>query len=170
MALVLRSQRVAFYGVPSGSGGTVTYKRMKGFTDLTKSMNPVEYTRKYIDETQETTDVTGMSPSLAFTFDRMSPDEVHEDIAGIIDGEKLGTEAVRSIVIVDLFQPALSDDTECVAVKRDFSIIPDSSDGGTDALVYSGTFRANGNMIKGTATSDDNWQTITFSESVSALY
>lgn len=91
--LVLRANRKMFMGVV-GTGSTVTYTRMRGFTTLSESKNPVEYSRKYIDETFETTDVTGMSPSYDFTFDRMTPNAVLDDIADIIDNETLGSDAV----------------------------------------------------------------------------
>ena len=51
------------------------------------------------------------------------------------------------------------------AVKRDFAVVADSEGDGTDAYTYSGTFRAKGEKVLGTATSADDWQTITFSES-----
>ena len=57
--LVPRSQKVLFYGVPAASGDTTTYHRMKGFTDVSTSKNAKEYTRQYVDELFEQTDVTG---------------------------------------------------------------------------------------------------------------
>lgn len=50
----------------------------------------------------------------------------------------------------------------CVARKRDWSVVPDNSGDGTDALIYKGSLKANGEKIKGTATTTDNWQTCTF--------
>lgn len=46
--------------------------------------------------------------------------------------------------------------------KRDWSVVPDNSGDGTDALIYKGSLKANGEKIKGTATTTDNWQTCTF--------
>ena len=43
--LVQRADKVAFYGV-KGEGDAVTYHRMKGFTDISTSKNPKEYSRK----------------------------------------------------------------------------------------------------------------------------
>ena len=51
-----------------------------------------------------------------------------------------------------------------VARKRTYSIIPDTTGDGTDALIYSGNFRAAGDIVMGTATSKDGWQTATFTE------
>lgn len=153
--ILKRSDKLAFYGVPS-EGGEYTYHRMKGFTSLSTSKNPKEYSRQYVDEDSERTDVVGYSPSLSFNFDRAKDNAVHDDIIGIYDGEKLGADAVRPIVIVDITE------TEGNAVCRTFSIIPDSEGDGTDAYTYSGTFRAAGEKQLGTATSEDGWKTITF--------
>lgn len=147
--LVLRANRKMFMGV--GTGGNVTFTRMRGFTSLSESKNPVEYSRKYVDETFETTDVTGMSPSYDFTFDRMTPNAVLDDIASIIDDETLGTDAVREFVCVDFFKPGTTSGTY-EATKRSFSIIGSTVGDGTDALTYSGTLRVQETMVKGTAT------------------
>lgn len=48
------------------------------------------------------------------------------------------------------------------ARKRNYAILPDSDGDGTDAYQYSGAFGANGDLIEGTATSDDGWKTCTF--------
>lgn len=94
--VVLRASRKMFMGVVDGS--TTTYHRMRGFTSLSESKNPIEYSRKYVDEAFETTDVTGMSASYDFSFDMLTPNEVLADMASIIDGEKLGSEAIREFI------------------------------------------------------------------------
>lgn len=53
-------------------------------------------------------------------------------------------------------------DAACYDRKRDWSVVPDNSGDGTDALIYKGSLKANGEKIKGTATTTDNWQTCTF--------
>ena len=78
--LVPRSKKVLFYGVPAASGDTTTYHRMKGFTDVSTSKNAKEYTRQYVDELFEQTDVTGYSPSTSYGFDQYAGDPVHADI------------------------------------------------------------------------------------------
>ena len=167
MDLVLRADRKMFYGVRAESDGAITYTRMKGFTSLSESKNPVEYSRKYIDEAFETTDVTGMSSSYDFTFDKLTPNAVLDDMADIIDNEKLGTDAVRSFVSVDFSRPVTGGGYE--AVERKFSIIGSTIGDGTDALTYSGTLRVQTTRIKGTATiatpesgTKDTVETITF--------
>lgn len=54
--LVGRHQRVAFMG----TGGS-TFSRMTGFTSLSDGKNAIEYTRQYVDEAAERSDVVGYS-------------------------------------------------------------------------------------------------------------
>ena len=89
---------------------------------------------------------------------------VHKEIVSITDGELLGSEAVRNVVIVDLSQPAGETAGQFVAWKKPYSVIPDTEGDSTDAYTYSGTLRTAGESVKGYATSDDNWETLTFTE------
>lgn len=154
--LVGRSKRVAFMSV--GVGDTVKYIRMQGFTSMNEQKSPTEYSRKYVDEDTQRSDVTGYATGMAFSFDRYSPFSVHRELAEIIDGEKLGSDTHVEIVVVDLF----TDGEAKTARKRTYSVVPDSIGDGTDALIYSGTFKAVSKITEGTATSSDNWQTLTF--------
>ncbi len=158
--VVKRCKKLAFYGVPEVSGDTVTYKfyRMKGFDDITTSKNPREYSRQYVDEEFEQTDVVGYNPSVSFGFDRFAGDAVHDDIADIFDEEKVGKDAIRPIVMVD------TEATESNAIKRDFTVVAESEGSGVDLYKYSGTFRVKGEKIMGTASTNDDWQTCEFTE------
>lgn len=166
-ALVMRADRRMFMGVTSGE--TTTYKRMVGFSTLTESKNPSEYSRKYVDNYSETVDVTGISASYDFTFDLYNPNAVLIDLAEIIDSERLGDGTVRSFISVDFDKPVESGGFK--AVKRDFSVIGNSVGDGTDALSYSGTLRAKTSRIVGVATiatpaggDKETVETITFTE------
>lgn len=170
--LVLRADRKMFMGVVDGN--TTTYHRMKGFSSLSESKNPIEYSRKYVDEKFETTDVTGMSSSYDFTYDMLTPNEVLDDISTIIDDEILGTDAVRDFVSVDFNKPVAGGGFE--ARKRSYAIIGSTVGDGTDALTYSGTFRVQGTMVKGVATiatpengNSDTVETVTFTEETAAV-
>ncbi|MBQ3181135.1 MAG: hypothetical protein IJB50_00005, partial [Clostridia bacterium] len=77
--LVQRHEKVAYYGIKDETGNVV-YHRMCGFTKMDTSKNPIEYTRRYIDESFEQTDVVAFSPSVSFSFDRYNGDPVHDDI------------------------------------------------------------------------------------------
>ena len=155
-----RSDKITFYGVVNGEN--VEYKRMRGFTELSVNKNPVEYSRRYIDEKTERNDVVGYAPSITYSFDKFADDDVHEDMISVADDELVGADAVRSIILVDLTKK--NSDGACPAICRSWSIIPDSEGNDTDAYTYSGTLKANGDITKGTAASTDNWQTCTFSE------
>ncbi len=155
-----RSDKVAFFGVLEN--GETVYKRMRGFTELSIKKNPVEYSRRYIDEVSERNDVVGYSPSISYSFDEFSTDAVHKDIISISDGELVGADAIRSIVLVNL--KSENESGECDAVMRRWSVIPDSEGDDADAYTYSGSLKANGEIVKGIATTDDNWLSCTFSE------
>lgn len=163
--LVKRSDKVSFLGCIDN--GTETFNRMRGFTSLSGSKNPSEYSRQYVDEEFETTDVTGYSPSLDFAFDEYTEDEVHNELVAILDGEKTGTEARRNIVTVDFSKPVTGGGYE--AVKREFAIIGDSEGDSTDAYTYSGTFRSTGSRIEGTATVNSDGSVATFTEKAVSL-
>ena len=166
--MIKRSDKKAFYGVPSE--GKVTFTRMRYFTDLSISKNPKEYTRHYVDESEERADVVGYSPSMSYAFDDYTGDAVLEDIVEITNGEKLGLDAQREIVQVDFARPTAGGGF--YAVKRTFSVIADSEGNSTDAYTYSGTFKTVSSKVIGVATiatpadgDSENVETITFAES-----
>lgn len=162
--LVRRSQRVAFYGVPvSGGGEVTTFKRMEHFTSLTDGKNPITYERQYVDKDSQDSDVTGYGTTLEYGFDHYQNDEVLKDLAMVQDDELTGE--MRDIVVVDLFDKGESKkDNEYVARKRTYSILPDSSGDGTDALQYSGSFAVKTEITKGYAIVSADGKTCTFSE------
>ena len=165
MSTVKRNDKLAFYGV-KGANGAVTYHRMKGFTDMSGSKNPVEYSRRYVDEPFEQNDVVGYTPSFSYGFDQQTGNAVHDDIITIHNDELVLDDAIRSIIFVDLTSG--SDEDGYSAIKRDFAIVADTEGGSTDAYTYTGNFKVKGDKIKGTASTTDNWQTCTFTETSAA--
>lgn len=162
--LVKRNQRVAFYGVPGENGAEPeTFNRMEHFTSLSESKNPSTYERHYVDKDSSDSDVTGYGTSLAYGFDHHQNDPVLKDLAGVQDDELTGE--VRTIVVVDFFDKgeATAAD-EYVARKRDYSILPDASGDGTDALQYSGSFGVKTDVVKGYAKVSADGKTCTFLE------
>lgn len=165
--LVQRAEKLAFYGVPTTSGGstTITYTRMEGFTSLSGSKNPSEYSRRYVDETSDRVSISGYAPAIAYEFDRYKGNAVLDDIIDIHEHEKIGGQASRVIIQVDLTTVTENEGvTNATAIKRDYSVIPDSDGGSNDALTYSGNFRAAGTAETVTVTTSDDWQTITIVE------
>ena len=162
--LVKRSEKVSFLGCIDN--GTETFNRMRGFTTLSGSKNPIEYSRQYVDEEFETTDVVGFSPSMEFGFDQYTDDPAHTEMVEILDGEYTGTEARRNIVTVDFSQPGETAGTY-KAVKREYAVIGDAEGDSMEAYTYSGTFRSTGKRIEGTATVSTDGTTTTFTETQS---
>lgn len=154
--LVTRPKKLAFYQTPDG-----IYRRMEGFTDLSYSQNPKEYSRQYVDEEFERTDIVGYAPSISYSFDRYTGNEMLEDIVNITENELIGDQMKRTIVTVDL---AGSISGSGNAKMREYSVIPDSTGDSTDCLTYSGNFKTKGALTDCIATSSDDWQTITVKE------
>lgn len=136
------------------------YTRMQGFTDGGKTLNASTYDRRYIDEKTERSDVTGYSPEIAYAFDRIIDNDIHDKIATIHDEEQVG-ETVE-ILTVNLNKKT-GDGYE--AKLRTYSVIPDTDGDSTDAYTYSGTFHAAGEITKGTATVTADGMTATFTPS-----
>lgn len=158
--LLQRADRVAF--MDTSTTGTAKFERMTGFTSMTGSKEPKEYSRQYVDESTERSDVVGYAPGVGYSFDRHMNTPVHDKIASISDNELIGSDTHVDIIVVDLF----TEDGEgrCEAIKRTYAVIPDSDGDGTDALIYSGNFKAVSGITKGYASSQDSWKTVTFTE------
>lgn len=160
MAIVQRHKKLVFVGVKTGgqSGSvTITYRRAHKFTALSHSKNAQEYARQYVDEPFQQTDVVGYAPSFDYGFDKYTGDAVQGEIIRITDNELLGDDAVLSIIVVDT-----EGDSTHVAYQRDYSVIPGSEGDNINVYTYSGTMKAHGSAVKGTATTSDDWETITF--------
>lgn len=156
--MVQRHQRLAFMN--TGTKEEPVFTRMKKFTSMTNSKNPKEYARQYVDELSEETDVVGYAQSIDYTFDRHTNTEVHDKIAKIHDGELVGSDTLVEILVVDLF--AEGEDGSFEARKRTYAVIPSADGDGTDALVYSGSFKCKSSITEGTAQLDDTEQIATF--------
>lgn len=159
--LVKRSGKVAFLDV--GTTGSASFKRMTKFTEMSTSKNPTEYSRTYVDQDGEITDVTGYSAEISYNFDLYTGNAVHEKIVDITDNEKTGADALVNILIVD-FSKKASSGSGYVARLRTYAVVPDTEGDSTDAYTYSGTFRKNGEFKVGTATVNEDGLTAEFTE------
>ena len=97
--IVKRSDKVAFMN--TGTTEAPVYTRMRKFTEMSNSKNPKEYSREYVDEDGEVTDVTGYSPEKSYAFDQYKDNPVHEKIAKIADDELKGDDAIVEILVVE---------------------------------------------------------------------
>ncbi|MEG0282632.1 MAG: hypothetical protein RR500_03975 [Bacilli bacterium] len=151
-----RADIVNFIGLTASA---TEFKKMTGFTDNGRTLNPETYERRYVDEKTQRKDVTGYATEIAYTLDRYVNNEVHDTIAEIHDLELTGVSL--PIVTVNLNEKgAVANSFK--AKKRMYSIIPDGDGDGTDAYQYTGVFGVNGEIVTGTATSVDGWKTCTF--------
>ena len=160
--MIKRSERVAFMNV--GTSEAPSFKRMTGFTELSTSKNPKEYSRKYVDENSERTSITGYATSMAYKFDYEPDNEVHKKLCDISDNELTGGACCVTIVMVDLASPAKAGGSSFNAVCRNFTVVPSGEGDDTEVYTFSGDFKADGDTIYGTATTQDEWQTATFTE------
>lgn len=138
-----RADIVNFMGLDLNSA---TFQRMKGFTDNGKSMNSTTYDRRYVDEKTERSDTIAYATAIAYGFDRMVGNAVHNTLAKIHDDELTGE--VLPIVTVNFNEPV---EGGYKAKYRLWSVAPESDGDSTDAYTYSGSFKANGSMIEGVA-------------------
>lgn len=142
--LITRDQMYSFMECADGKLHLIG----EGFTDLSESKGPKEYTRKYVNYKTEVTDVIGYAPSYSYTCDVISGDPVIDEIIDITDYEKIGTAAHRNIVSVNGWMPGTTTGT-FAAFQRKFAVVPDQKGSGTEALIYSGTLKARGDLIPG---------------------
>lgn len=156
MSFVKRSDKVMFMETELG-----TFNRMVGFTSLSTNKNPKEYTRQYVDEEFETTDVVAISTSTDFALDYKSDDPVHMKMVDIIDSESIGDDATVNLLQVDFTKEGVVEDS-FIATKRAFALIPGTEGDSLDAYTYGGTFKVKGSRIVGEVTTTDGWKTCKF--------
>lgn len=160
--LVTRDKKVAYLGCLK-DGAEPAFHRMRNFTAMSKTSNASEYTRKYVDENGEVTDVTGYSPSIEYTFDLYKGNPVHEEIVELSDKEVVGTAAVRKILIVDF----TSEGTVAGNFKahmRDYAVIPGTEGEDASTYTYAGTFKKKSDVVEVEVTTSDEWETCTLVE------
>ena len=153
--MIKRCEKLAFMKV----GDTNEYTRMKGFTELSVSKNPKEYSRKYIDEDMERSAVVGYSPAMTYKLDLDPADSVHAVFTNIADHELTGDDAVKSVAIVDV--SSLDSDGKANAIVREFTIIPATEGDDSDTYTVGGTMKAAGEITFGKAATSDSWSTVT---------
>lgn len=134
----------------------------EGFTAFPESKNPVEYTRKYVNDKTERTDVIGYAPSVAYSCDAIKNDPCVQKIMNITDRELLGVDTYVTIVNVNCWEQ--TNNNEYKACKRTYAVIPDTKGDGTEALIYSGTLKAVTDPVYGAF----NRSTATFTEDQSS--
>lgn len=154
MQIYNRADIVNFMGLTEKA---TSYIRMQGFTEAGRSLNASTYDRRYVDEKTERSDVTSYATEIGYALDRIVGNAVHNVIAKVHGEEIVGF----SVPIVTVnFNEEMENGFK--ARMRLWSVQPDADGDSTEAYTYSGSFKANGDMIEGYATSNDGWQTVTF--------
>lgn len=154
--MVKRSDKVAFLNV--GTSDAKDFQRMRKFTEISTSKNPTEYSRNYVDEDGEVTDVTGYAEEKSYAFDQYTNNSVHEKIAKITDDELTGEDATVEVLVVD---KTSATDGNYDARLRKYAVIPDAEGDSTDAYTYSGSLKAKGTFEKVTVTLSADGKTAT---------
>ena len=146
MSLVMRYQWESY--MDCGTASAPDFNLIgEGFTSFPEAKNPKEYTRKYVNDKTERSDVIGYSPSISYSCDVITDNPVVSKIVAITDQEAVGDETHVDIVSVNLWEGTAD---SYVAYKRTYAIIPDGKGDGTDALIYTGTMKAVGDIVIGT--------------------
>ena len=118
--LVKRSDKIAFMN--TGTEEEPVWTRMTKFTEISTSKNPTEYSRTYVDEEGETTDVTGYSEEKSYAFDQYTENPVHEKIAKITDDEL--THCQKDVFVKQLTLVGVGNEVKRIAIsdyKRAYS-------------------------------------------------
>ena len=134
---------------------------MTGFTEFAVSKNPKEYSRKYIDEDIERSEVIAYSTAISYKFDLGRGNLVHDLLTSVADNEYVGEDAQCSIIVADFSQSDSSTD-RVRAIMRRFTIIPQNEGDDSDSYTVSGSLKAIGVPEFGFVTTNDKWQTVTF--------
>lgn len=152
--LITRDQWRAFMN--TGTADKAAYSLIgEGFTSFSEAKNPKEYSRQYVHEKTERSDVVGFAPSIAYSADMYSGDPCVERVAKAHDEEQIGNDAHVDIVAVNMWEKGTTEGTY-IAYQRTYSIIPDTKGDGTEALIYSGNLKAVGESVKGSFNTKDN--------------
>ena len=147
MAIVKRAERQHYLNV--GTGANPTWALIgEGFTEFTESKNATSVQRRYIHESTRRTDVTGYAPTIDYELEVYLDSPVIAKLRQITDRELVGDDAKVDILCVDLFDETTTSGVYR-AVRRPYSVIPDECGEGTDALCYTGTLKAVGDITPG---------------------
>lgn len=148
MAIVNRAERKHYLN--TGTGDSPVWSLIgEGFTEFMESKNAVSYGRRYIHEATKRTDVTGYAPVIDYEFEVYRGNAVIEVLREITDREMCGDRAQVDVLTVDMFDETGTSGVYR-AIRRRYSVIPDECGEGTDALCYTGTMKAVGDIVPGT--------------------
>lgn len=128
---------------------TASYARVgEGVTGITPANNPITDTKHYVNHKNPTTKVLGTAKQFALAMERYLGDDANDFIAGL--AEKIGTDLVTDIVIVDHYSTEL--ETAKPARKYDVTVIVNNEGSivGGGAADMDVAIHVNGDPVEGT--------------------
>ena len=135
--------------------------KMEGFFKFDISSVPEVYERKYVDDNLKNMSVTGARTKILYAFDRMKNSLVHGFLARVSDLNLKGKEACTEIVLVDFTR---QDEGGFYAVSKRFAVLCKDARPEEGFLDYYGTLLSISDAKAGVASSEDEFETIDFSE------
>lgn len=122
-----------------------------GFTELNEEPNAQTTSKKYINSKSSSSSITSYEGEHPFTADQIPSEEVIKDLISIGKERKIGTDAEREFVRVDLDEKAEGDTTGTVFKARMFTVAAEiSSFSDNDGeLQVEGTLHDKGDPVMG---------------------
>lgn len=155
---ILQSDRVLFIEV-EGKG-----HRFQKMTNKEQGLNPSDEEYSYVDQATTDTEVQGYTPEISYDFNGDDEVKAQEPIINIYENELLGDKAVVTGIEVFTKKTLVGYEGNYKAYRRQFTVVPDTFGGDPGVMVYSGSLKAKGNKEWGYVTTEDNFQTVTFTE------
>jgi len=152
----------------AGQEKEAEYQRMgEGFDDATESANPKVYSRTYINQETESSDITGYAPKISFTGDRIPGDKAQDYLVGLY--RKTGGAARTDIVQYNEWDKVEGQGEQYKAIKQEVTVQIDNpgSGKGGDAAKIGGVLLFRGDAVEGvvTKTNEENVEKWTFAAS-----
>ena len=153
---ILQSDRVLFIEVESKG------HRFKKMTNKEQGLNPKEEEYSYVDQETDETEVQGYAPEISYDFNADDEIKAQEPVINIYENELSGDKAVVTGIEVFIKEKLGGHEGNYKAYKRQFTVVPDTFGGDPGVMVYSGSLKAKGSKEWGYVTTEDNFQTVTF--------
>ena len=121
-----------------------------GFNSMAENPNAQTETKQYISERQSTSDMNSYQPQWAFDTDLISNQKPVMELYNISYYRKVGADAQREILLVDLFQPIEGEENTFKARRQLVSVEVSGADGEPGQTIHvTGNLNAVGDQIVG---------------------
>ena len=148
--LLMRNAYLAFMNIEEDEDLPGRYSLVgEGFKKLSQVKEPTEYTRRFVNESTDTTDIIKYNAEIAYEIDVFSGDPCVQRIVNITDEERRGKKA-RTDIITLFTEDIVAPPFVCKATKRKYTIIPDRIADDVSVLQATGKMVAMNDKIGGT--------------------